>query len=135
MNAFDGDDLNLSKGEDRSEEEKKEMTQRSYDDNEEGLDKHTTPWMEDSTNDSSSNDDQEHELCVTHKSANKKKKSKEFTATGGYTITNDLEDTDKEALTMTACANSASLARRVKIGQSSTSTYPKEVSDDQGTKQ
>ena len=71
MNAFDGDDLNLSKGEDRSEEEKKETTQRSSDDNEEGLDKHTTPWMEDSTNDSSSDDDQEHELCVTHKSANK----------------------------------------------------------------
>lgn len=126
MNAFDGDDLNLLKGEDRSEEEKKE-TQRSSDDNEEGLDKHTTPWMEDSTNDSSSDDDQEHELCVTHKSANKKKKRKEFTATGGYAITNDLEDTDEEALTMTACANGASLARRVKIGQSSTSTYPKEV--------
>ena len=42
---------------------------------------------------------------------------------GGYrTITNDLEDTDKEACTMTTCANGASLARPVKIGQSSIST-------------
>lgn len=39
---------------------------------------------------------------VLHTRVQTKKKRKEFIATGGYTITNDLEDTDKEALTMTA---------------------------------